>query len=270
MTVSPRSSALVGRIAGGHAGVGGSWKKRRSIGLRASATAAMKWWRACSGRAMRRDGDGAAQRDDRGRTQPTARSRSERPVAIISPSHSERSCSNSDRGTDRHAPPTPARRRDNPQLGRPTFHRCNDPDRIPRDRARHPSLRNPTGEKTWMPRTSPPRMPRCWRARKNSTSCTDATAGAAAFTSCSKRSRARPAGCAPLQAEMARVIVGQRYLVDRLIVGLLTNGHVLLEGVPGLAKTLALEDAGRDARRARSFAACSSRPTCCPPTSSAP
>jgi MoxR-like ATPase len=44
-----------------------------------------------------------------------------------------------------------------------------------------------------------------------------------------------------LQAEMARVIVGQRYLVDRLIVGLLTNGHLLLEGVPGLAKTLALK-----------------------------
>ena len=40
---------------------------------------------------------------------------------------------------------------------------------------------------------------------------------------------------------MARVIVGQKYLVDRLIVGLLANGHVLLEGVPGLAKTLAVK-----------------------------
>ncbi|MCB1064905.1 MAG: MoxR family ATPase [Verrucomicrobiae bacterium] len=38
--------------------------------------------------------------------------------------------------------------------------------------------------------------------------------------------------------EMAEVIVGQLDLVDRLLVGLLTNGHVLLEGVPGLAKTL--------------------------------
>jgi MoxR-like ATPase len=47
-----------------------------------------------------------------------------------------------------------------------------------------------------------------------------------------------------LQAEMARVIVGQRYLVDRLIIGLLTNGHLLLEGVPGLAKTLALKTLG--------------------------
>jgi MoxR-like ATPase len=41
-----------------------------------------------------------------------------------------------------------------------------------------------------------------------------------------------------LRAEIGRVIVGQQYLVDRLLVGLLANGHVLLEGVPGLAKTL--------------------------------
>jgi MoxR-like ATPase len=46
---------------------------------------------------------------------------------------------------------------------------------------------------------------------------------------------------APLQQEVARVIVGQRYLVDGLLVGLLTNGHILLEGVPGLAKTLAVK-----------------------------
>ncbi|MGH8211838.1 MAG: AAA family ATPase [Rhodanobacteraceae bacterium] len=45
----------------------------------------------------------------------------------------------------------------------------------------------------------------------------------------------------PLQVEMARVIVGQKHLLDRLLVALLTNGHVLLEGVPGLAKTLALK-----------------------------
>mgnify|MGYP001220896402 FL=1 len=44
-----------------------------------------------------------------------------------------------------------------------------------------------------------------------------------------------------LKSEMGRVIVGQKYLVDRLIVGLLANGHVLLEGVPGLAKTLAVK-----------------------------
>ena len=41
-----------------------------------------------------------------------------------------------------------------------------------------------------------------------------------------------------LRTEVGRVIVGQQYLVDRLLVGLLANGHVLLEGVPGLAKTL--------------------------------
>jgi len=44
-----------------------------------------------------------------------------------------------------------------------------------------------------------------------------------------------------LKQEIGRVIVGQKYLVDRLIMGLLANGHVLLEGVPGLAKTLAVK-----------------------------
>ncbi|MEM7790960.1 MAG: MoxR family ATPase [Verrucomicrobiota bacterium] len=43
-----------------------------------------------------------------------------------------------------------------------------------------------------------------------------------------------------LRTEIGRVIVGQHYLVDRLIIGLLGNGHVLLEGVPGLAKTLSI------------------------------
>jgi MoxR-like ATPase len=43
-----------------------------------------------------------------------------------------------------------------------------------------------------------------------------------------------------LREEIAKVIVGQHYLVDRLLVGLLANGHVLLEGVPGLAKTLSI------------------------------
>jgi MoxR-like ATPase len=45
----------------------------------------------------------------------------------------------------------------------------------------------------------------------------------------------------PLTTEMARVVVGQTYLVERLIIGLLANGHVLLEGVPGLAKTLSVK-----------------------------
>ena len=45
----------------------------------------------------------------------------------------------------------------------------------------------------------------------------------------------------PVQDEMARVVVGQRYLIDGLLTGLLANGHILLEGVPGLAKTLTVK-----------------------------
>ncbi len=41
--------------------------------------------------------------------------------------------------------------------------------------------------------------------------------------------------------EMSKVIVGQKHLVDSLMIGLLSNGHILLEGVPGLAKTLAIK-----------------------------
>lgn len=44
-----------------------------------------------------------------------------------------------------------------------------------------------------------------------------------------------------LNNEIGKVIVGQKYMVDRLMIGLLANGHVLLEGVPGLAKTLAIK-----------------------------
>ncbi|HKQ56579.1 MAG TPA: MoxR family ATPase [Candidatus Eisenbacteria bacterium] len=44
-----------------------------------------------------------------------------------------------------------------------------------------------------------------------------------------------------VRTEVARVIVGQHAMVDRLLVGLLTGGHILLEGVPGLAKTLAVK-----------------------------
>jgi len=44
-----------------------------------------------------------------------------------------------------------------------------------------------------------------------------------------------------LRAELGRVIVGQQYMIDRLLVGLLANGHVLVEGVPGLAKTTAVK-----------------------------
>ncbi|HKB79023.1 MAG TPA: AAA family ATPase, partial [Thermoanaerobaculia bacterium] len=41
-----------------------------------------------------------------------------------------------------------------------------------------------------------------------------------------------------LRAEVARVVVGQQTIVDRLVIALLIRGHVLVEGLPGLAKTL--------------------------------
>jgi MoxR-like ATPase len=44
-----------------------------------------------------------------------------------------------------------------------------------------------------------------------------------------------------LLSEVQKVIVGQRYMVERILIGLLTGGHVLLEGVPGLAKTLTVK-----------------------------
>ena len=53
-----------------------------------------------------------------------------------------------------------------------------------------------------------------------------------------KKIQAESAFIEKLTEEIAKVIVGQRYMVERLLVGLLSNGHVLLEGVPGLAKTL--------------------------------
>ena len=45
----------------------------------------------------------------------------------------------------------------------------------------------------------------------------------------------------PLRQQIASVIIGQEQLVDRLMIGLISNGHILLEGVPGLAKTLSLK-----------------------------
>jgi MoxR-like ATPase len=48
--------------------------------------------------------------------------------------------------------------------------------------------------------------------------------------------------------EMDKVIVGQRYMIERMLVGLLANGHILLEGVPGLAKTLAVTVLSRSIR----------------------
>ena len=44
-----------------------------------------------------------------------------------------------------------------------------------------------------------------------------------------------------IETEVGRAIIGQHYMISRLLIGLLSNGHVLLEGVPGLAKTLAIK-----------------------------
>jgi MoxR-like ATPase len=43
-----------------------------------------------------------------------------------------------------------------------------------------------------------------------------------------------------INQEMSRVIVGQKHLTDSMLIGLLSDGHILIEGVPGLAKTLAI------------------------------
>jgi MoxR-like ATPase len=49
----------------------------------------------------------------------------------------------------------------------------------------------------------------------------------------------------PLYREVGKVIIGQRLMIDRLLIGLLAGGHILLEGVPGLAKTLAVRTLAR-------------------------
>jgi len=51
-----------------------------------------------------------------------------------------------------------------------------------------------------------------------------------------------------LREEIGHVIIGQQYMLDRLLIGLLSNGHVLLEGVPGLAKTLTIKSLSQTIR----------------------
>src|SRR2546426_7592974 len=60
------------------------------------------------------------------------------------------------------------------------------------------------------------------------------------ITSLNERIQQESAFVDLLQMEISKVIVGQKYMVERLLVGLLSDGHVLLEGVPGLAKTLSI------------------------------
>src|ERR1700741_5224189 len=59
-------------------------------------------------------------------------------------------------------------------------------------------------------------------------------------TALNEQVQAATAWIKTLREEVRKVIVGQEQLVDRLLIGLLANGHVLLEGVPGLAKTLSI------------------------------
>ncbi len=63
---------------------------------------------------------------------------------------------------------------------------------------------------------------------------------------------------------MDQTIVGQKHLVDSLLIAMLANGHILLEGVPGLAKTLAIKTLAQviDAKYSR----IQFTPTCCRPT----
>ena len=64
-----------------------------------------------------------------------------------------------------------------------------------------------------------------------------------------------------LRQQVGHVVIGQKYLVDRLLLGLLANGHLLLEGVPGLAKTLTVKTMRRAFRPVSND--CNSHLTCC-------
>ena len=70
-----------------------------------------------------------------------------------------------------------------------------------------------------------------------------------------------------VRAEINKVIVGQDRLIDRMLIALLANGHILLEGVPGLAKTLLVKTISDQSRPI--FRACNSRPIYCQPILSA-
>jgi MoxR-like ATPase len=71
-----------------------------------------------------------------------------------------------------------------------------------------------------------------------------------------------------LRMEMDKVIIGQKHMVDRLLIGLLGDGHILLEGVPGLAKTLAINTCQNVYRPI--LAGSSLPPICCRPICWAP
>ncbi|MCK5505429.1 MAG: AAA family ATPase, partial [Thermodesulfovibrionia bacterium] len=61
------------------------------------------------------------------------------------------------------------------------------------------------------------------------------------ITAINERVREESAFVQDLMSEFGKVIIGQKYLIERLLVALLANGHILIEGVPGLAKTLSVK-----------------------------
>ena len=65
--------------------------------------------------------------------------------------------------------------------------------------------------------------------------------GDAGLASVNEQVKASSGFVKSIQNEVGKVVIGQHKLVERLIIGLLSNGHVLLEGVPGLAKTLSVK-----------------------------
>jgi len=99
-----------------------------------------------------------------------------------------------------------------------------------------------TSGSNWITPTTPPPVPETQRPPvQPSPAAPVSTPPFSSIQNIAESVQASGTWVKPLQNEISRVIVGQQYLIDRLIVGLLANGHVLLEGVPGLAKTLALK-----------------------------
>lgn len=67
------------------------------------------------------------------------------------------------------------------------------------------------------------------------------SSNSAGITAINEEVKRASASLRPLLDEMSQVVIGQKRLLERLLIGLLSNGHLLLEGAPGLAKTLAIK-----------------------------
>src|SRR5204862_743660 len=84
----------------------------------------------------------------------------------------------------------------------------------------------------------------------------DGTPGGGGGAAMTTRTQAapKPTLATTITTEVAKRVVGQEVMVERLLIGLLTGGHILLEGVPGLAKTLAVKtvaECGQDRKSTR-------------------